>query len=648
MGKNTVKMKAMIKELPRWNKPSAGKSLTLREWLMYTIGGCGAMGATVFLTFFTMMHGFYIAAAVGISVDVITIIGVVTSVVTIVSSPLVSWMIDNTNTKYGKFRPYLIVLPIPILLCFIALGQVVRIPDATAMIIVYAILFNIVAFFNRIYLLAFTSLSQVMAPSMDERTQLMSIGTFFTSLGPTLVWMIYPTVSNWLYSVPAADNGGTEIAGINTVATAQVLVPIIASVFFALGLIMAFGVKERMVISKQHKQKQKFTDGVVKVSKNKYFWLHNTSAIFLVTKLLVSGTFVVWFTTYVIGPELNAMGHTEIAGMMQSIAMTLIGDAVVPGMLLAPYIIRKFGKKKILLVTNLGMAASMLPLIFVRNAWVGLVFIYLFTLFSGLQVVATPACQAEIYDYQQYKTGDRLEGFLSQFGAMIALTVGIGTAFIAPAIFKHYGYIDNADVLFDNEILFNILGALAIISCISCALSAIPFFFWDLTEKRHKDIMEVLKIRALHDEGTIDDETRDMLVLEAEAGNSDALSNYIEANNISIDNDSITLNKGVSALLDISDAANDCTGEDMPAGINNNNIMEEFVELGEIVDPAELDNDKALDDIDDVDVTTSEDSEVDNIDDIEQLTSTEEDLSLVTDYDDNDLDIKIDSDTKLD
>ncbi len=537
MGKENGKIKQMINGLPKWSTPCPGKSLTLREWLLYAIGGMGAMGATVFLNLYALQTGFYIANARSIDAYHIAIVVMITSVVAIVTSPLVSWLIDNTNTKYGKFRPYLIVLPIPIIACFFALGQVLRIEDSLVMIITYAILFNLVNLFNRVYILAFVSLAQVMAPSMEERTQLMSIGSIFTSLGPTIVWAVYPALSNIIYSTDTAD-------GVNTVATAQVLAPIMAAVFFGLGLIMAFGVKERMVISKEFKQKQKFMEGVQKVAKNKYFWIHNSSMVLAIIKVFVMTNFVIWYLNFVISPDLKAQGLEDLAKLMQSILMLVIGTASVPGMLFAPVFIKKFGKKKLIIGTNIGMALSMIPLTFVHNPWAGIFFIYVTTIFAGFQLVINPAFQAEINDYQQYKTGDRIEGFLSQFGGMITLAIGMATALISPAVFNSQGYDGmNNDILLTpgHEALYAIVAIMSGVCIVSCLLSAIPYFFWDLPEKKHEMIMEVLKVRALHDDETISDEDRDMLEIRLEEGDINALSDFIEENGIVIDNESITV-----------------------------------------------------------------------------------------------------------
>ena len=83
------KIKNMLSNLPKWNKPSPGNYLTLKEWLYYIVGGMGAYGAGAFIQFVTLSAGIYVAAALNIDVMHITYIGLLTSAVTVVTSPLV-------------------------------------------------------------------------------------------------------------------------------------------------------------------------------------------------------------------------------------------------------------------------------------------------------------------------------------------------------------------------------------------------------------------------------------------------------------------------------------------------------------------------------------------------------------------------------
>lgn len=524
------KVTALIRKVPdyarffvrHWNSPPPGKYLSFREWVIYCLGGTGAVGASVIPQYIGLTAGMYVAAALNVNVDHIVYVGLITSIITIVTSPLVSYCIDNTNSKYGKFRPYLIWLPIPLLLCYFILGQVLPlISNYTLMLTVYTILYNIINFLNRIYSLAFNSISQVISPDISERTNIMSIGTFFTSLGPTLVSMIYPALANYIYSEG-------QVTGVNTIGAIKWLVPVMAVAFFALGLLSAFGNKERMVLPKEFKQRQKFSDGIRKTFQNKYFWIVNISSV-LGNFKMIGSTFSTWIILYMIFPALIAQGKENAANLMQTIIITIIGDACVPGMLFAPWFIKKFGKKKLIIFTTLASTVFTIPMIFFSsNPIILLIMIYLITLFNGIQVVTGPAVNAQIYDYQQYKTGDRLEGFLSQFGAMITTACGMGFSFVAPAVYKHFGYIDDTAVLYTGDTLQNIITWMCVIGVASGILAVIPYFFYDLSEERHSQIMDVLKIRANCQNGMCSEAVAKELEARVESGEKNVLDYFAQ------------------------------------------------------------------------------------------------------------------------
>ena len=59
----------------------------------------------------------------------------------------------------------------------------------------------------------------------------------------------------------------------------------------------------------------------------------------------------------------------------------------------------------------------------------------------------------------------------------------MGPAFIAPAVYKHSGYIENTDVLYNHEVLFGITRTMAAIGLAGAALSDAKRVFIDIAQK---------------------------------------------------------------------------------------------------------------------------------------------------------------------
>lgn len=80
-------------------------------------------------------------------------------------------------------------------------------------------------------------------------------------------------------------------------------------------------------------------------------------------------------------------------------------------MLLSPFLIRKIGKRNLFImyvVCSVFCFAGMY--VFIEQIWVLFVFIWLRGFFSTFTLITDGAMNADVLDYQQYKTGSALKG----------------------------------------------------------------------------------------------------------------------------------------------------------------------------------------------------------------------------------------------
>lgn len=362
----------------------------------------------------------------------------------------------------------------------------------------------------------------------------MSYGAFIYSLGPTIVNFIFPLLANLLFTVYGVNELGEKtviVQGVNAIGTFQWILPIMAIVCFGWGLIAAFYTRERIVVHKTFRHRVSFLDGVKRTLENKYFWILNTSTVLGIFKL-VGTSFFVWICVYMLAPKASE----AYAASVQSIFATILGTASVPGMLLAPWLINKVGKRNLIIYSNAGSIFFTIPMIFLLDyPYLLLASCYLITLFNAVQVVTQPAITSQLYDYQQYRTGDRLEGFLSQFSGILMAVFGILPAFIQPNVQKYFGYMGEVEgvisPLYNAGVINPIIRAMCLVGIISGILGTIPMFFWDLSEKRHDQIMDILKVRANCRDGLCDEKTRIELETRIEAGEEDVMSWFTEKTN---------------------------------------------------------------------------------------------------------------------
>ena len=122
--------------------------------------------------------------------------------------------------------------------------------------------------------------------------------------------------------------------------------------------------------------------------------------------------------------------------------------------------------------------------------------IFLHNIFAALWTVTSPAMTADYCEYQQWKTGDRLDGYMSQYTQVFTTVCGMFTGLLVSEILIKIGAKDS--VSYENpEVMRNVFIMWAVLGAISGILAMIPFLFWDLTEKRQLEMTKELKIRAL-------------------------------------------------------------------------------------------------------------------------------------------------------
>lgn len=110
-------------------------------------------------------------------------------------------------------------------------------------------------------------------------------------------------------------------------------------------------------------------------------------------------------------------------------------------MLFAPLLIRKIGKRNILIYPNLMsifFILSMYPVIAYAPKksviWLMLLCMFINGLVTSLGNILTYSLNGDIRDYQQYISGERIEGMFLTVG-LIGSVITMATSFVLPAIY---------------------------------------------------------------------------------------------------------------------------------------------------------------------------------------------------------------------
>lgn len=502
-------MEILYKIKTYWKKPPKGYEVTYREFVNYALGFGGASFLSVLCTWTGIATTTYMMIShFKISTGVVFFLGTVLgSVCGILRAPILSMLVDNKQDKKkrGKFKQFLIVPSICWALFFglipfipaswadIKLFSITipaipimglyeaQVSDFSLAVIVMFVMLQIGTFFQTLVNQAMAGIEQTISSVAQERANFISIKGLIANVPGSLINMLLPIFAGILF----ADSG--HQLNINLY---RIFFPICMVLGVGCVLFMYFGVQERVVVSQKYKNKVRFWEGAKELSQNKYFWIITIFNVF--AGLRGMGNITNWICQF----SFESSTAKTIANLF---CTTLLMNAFILGMVAGPILIKKFGKRNIMIVTSAGLALMMLlQLVVYKNPYLVLFSTFLQNLFGGFAFFST-IMASDALDYQQWKTGKRLEGFWQNYAMLITTICGIFTGMLTPLFlsFAGIGFGDDLNTALLNPILrdgaYKYQTILGIIGCIICLL---PLFFYDLTEEKHANYVRVLKLRA--------------------------------------------------------------------------------------------------------------------------------------------------------
>lgn len=482
-----------------WKKPPMGRYMSFKEIASLAIGGLGIQFVVFCAQNMIISIGnTLISNTIGIAPKPMYIIYILSVILSFPLTALRGKIIDSSKSKKGRYRPFILSMGLPTAILSIAF---VYMPyERMSMIAkcVTVLLFNIgLQFFYMFYYDVDSSIINVLSPNTYERSDVTSIKSVINSFAPTLGNIILPLVAR-------------AITGENTLVDIRIYrafyPPMIIFGFF-LGLLVYFNTEEKIVQAKTHTVKIKFTDAFRAVVRNKYFWIISLAGWIGFLENAVQNI-MDWLYSY----------QEACSAAEYSLIVTIRGNASLWPMLFIPFLIRALGKRKILVVSNIInviFIILMLPIIRLGDPskimW-PLMFCFFFNYMAAYAVtLLTPGVNGDIRDYQQYITGERIDGMFVAVGAIGSVVTLITNAAL-PELYDRSGLNEDVarslgfdgsnvyEVLSDPGYFKNICSVLIIAATVGATLNVIPYFFYDLTEIKQKAMVTVLKIRALFED----------------------------------------------------------------------------------------------------------------------------------------------------
>ena len=414
---------------------------------------------------------------VGLSGAAISAIVLIARIWDAINDPMMGQIADRTNSRWGKFRPYLSFAP-PFLALFNILTFTVFPVQGMAKIILCGVCYIGAGMAYTACSIAYQALLNVIA--VDSRVrQLLATAR---STGASIIGIILSMVAMPLILrfSSATNEAGEKMADghgyfVATVIFSLILIP----VFWTCATICKETYTDKLH-SNAPAEKAGFIENMKGLIQNDQLLIVVIATV--IGTICVTGRYgiLVYHVIYVVG------GPQYIATMFT--AMT-VGQLV--GTLTVPWGTKMFGKKNYMIIMNVVMAAGFVALFL--NPTNNPVFLIGASFIGSLGFGAPAICYGMVGDsleYGDWKLGKRQEGLAA---SMLSFGVKLATAICAPVVLllEAVGYVPNMEQTASTKMGINFMVNMlpAILALVSC----IPLIWYKLSDKRVSEIREDLE-----------------------------------------------------------------------------------------------------------------------------------------------------------
>ena len=427
------------------------------------------------------------------------------------NDPIMGSIVDKTRTKWGKCRPYLKWMAIPIgittIVCFLTMFQAKALST-------FVIISTIYVVWSVVYTVAdvpYWGLSTCLTNDTTVRGNILTVARLACTVGAGIVTVGVPIITDALTAKFKYTDSAEHIAQImsdygvdaegaksfigtvmmNSVEananTLKWIYFICAVVFVVVAMPMFFyGFKNTKERFTAEGEAPSFGHNIKLLFKNKELLLIVLSGILGGARMVYSYTGGLYFAKYILQNE----------GLYGIITLLVVPGGLVAS-LLVPWCTKKFTKKYTYIMIHLfgGIVMAIMYFVGYDAPWklivcaVGLV---LLGLPQGVNNIMTYAMIGDTVDYLEWKTGERGEGIcfamqtlINKIGMAVGAFIGVMSMSIA-GINTETGTVESPNAL------WNVLILSGVISMFACA---VPMFFYTLTEKRQREMVAEIEAR---------------------------------------------------------------------------------------------------------------------------------------------------------
>lgn len=384
-------------------------------------------------------------------------------------------IVDNTRTRWGKFRPWLAIGTIVNAIVFVCLFTNWGL-SGTALYVFAAVMYIVWGMTYTIMDIPYWSMLPNLTDDAREREKISVIPRIFASIGGSLIVAGFGLQIMDFIGQGDAQKGYTGFAWI------------IAIAFIVLIGITVFNVKSADGAKTEKKEKTSFKHMIHIIVKNDQLLVAIGVILTFNMAMQIINSVSTFYFIYVTGSK-----------MMFSVFTMFAGFAEIAGLFIYPKMVHKFSRAMVYVAACvtpvvglilLWITGYILPQNVILTAAAGI----LVKFGSGLQVGSATVILADVVDYGEYKFGTRNESVTFSIQTlMVKFSSAIG-ALLTGAALDLTGYVPNAE-----QSAGTLMGMRIIMVVIPVIFTIISYFiykkFFKLTGEYYERIKNILTLR---------------------------------------------------------------------------------------------------------------------------------------------------------
>jgi len=442
------------------------KSLSAKEKYSFGFGAFGKDLCYAITSYYLMI---YLTDLVGIAPAFVGGLFLVVRLWDAITDPVMGMVVDNTRTRWGKFRPWILIGTVLNAAALIFLFKKPASLEGSSLYIYYSIIYVLWGMSYTVMDIPYWSMLPSLSKTKEERDEMSVIPRIFASCA----WLVVGTFG---LAIVSKLGNGNQTKGYEYFALGVAIIFVISSI------ITVVNVKDSSSEISVNDKKQEKTDikkafKVIKENDQLMVFIGVVLAYNLVAQL--SGGMSIYYFKYVVGNE-----------NMYPVFIAFASLAEIGALMMFPMLSKKMSKKGVFRLAcylpALGLAILLLAGIFLPGS-ASLIALsgIIIKLGSGFTLGATTVMLADVIDYGEVRFGSRNESVIASFQTLLVKAASAISGWLIGVGLTVVGYMPNV-----AQTPGTIFGMRVLMIAVPSVVTILGFVIYSKSYKLHGEYQE--------------------------------------------------------------------------------------------------------------------------------------------------------------